>query len=374
MSSSSAGGSNFAIGIVGGVVGAGVAYGIYSFTPAGRTASKINKAAVEASKAYEAAAKKLQANTPSPDQAVDSIKQFAYSYVAWIPGGRGYVDAAFKDWETVREKHKEEADKIVSDTYEQLKDVSKSGLSLEAVSKATEVLADASKKIASLGGEAISEILDNHPQIKEKFGGSIDKLQQMGEQYGPEAKKQVDQTWGQVKDIFAGGVSAANLDKVRKLIEDKVQQVSKLGDEAWKKGLESAKPYLDKNPKVKELIEKNADALKQGNLKALFDKLGSAEKSGDLGDLQKYVEDAAEKAKDKTSDIGESLGLDKYLKMLPQGGDVFEKLQQLREVADKHKDEGGKLVKETFEEIKSILESKSQKAKDILDKAKKEAK
>ncbi|KAM4060613.1 Apolipoprotein/apolipophorin [Hirsutella rhossiliensis] len=374
-SSSAAGGGNshFAAGAAGGLAGAALAYGIYSFSPAGRTASKLNKAALEANKKYEAAAEKLQQNTPSADQAVDAVKHFAYSYVAWIPGGRAYLDAAFKDWETVRENHKEEADKIVNDAYKKLQDLSKAGLNLETASKAYESLLDMFKQIADLSADAISDILDNHPQVKKQFGGSIEKLQDMGRNYGPEAKKQVDETWSQIKDIFAGGFTASNVDKARKLAEDKLQQVKKLGDDAWNKGLEQAKPFLDKNPKAKELIEKNADALKQGNMKELFDKVRSAVDSGDLGSLSKYVDSAVDKAKSKGSDMASGFGLDKYLKMITQDGEIMPKLQQIGQIAEKHKQEGEKLLKETIEELKQVLDKKSQKAQEIVDQAKKES-
>ncbi|KAF4784646.1 hypothetical protein HER10_EVM0010712 [Colletotrichum scovillei] len=374
--SSSTGGSSshFGAGVAGGLAGAGIFYALYSFTPAGRAASKVNKAAKEAEKKYTAAAQKLQENTPSTDEAIDYIKQFAYSYVGWIPGGRSYVDSAFNDFETVRKNHKEEADKIVDDAYKQFQEVAKAGLSLEAVHKAYEVLADITQKLASLGGDAIGDILDNHPQLKEKLGGNIDQLKDLGDKYGPEAKKQVDETWKQVKDVLAGGLTASNFDKVRKLIEEKIQQVQKLGDEAWKKALEEAKPYLDKNPKVKELIEKNADALKKGNAKELFEKAKKATESGDLGGLESYVTDAVDKAKSKGSQIGESFGLDQYFKMIPDGDKIIPKLKQLREVADKHKEEGEKLFKETIEEVKKVLEAKSKKAEEIAEKAKKDAK
>ncbi|KAK1997125.1 hypothetical protein LX36DRAFT_691572 [Colletotrichum falcatum] len=378
-SSSAAGGagsgsSHFGAGVAGGLAGAGLFFAIYSFTPAGRTASKVNKAAKEAEKKYTAAAQKLQENTPSPDQAIDYIKQFAYSYVGWIPGGRAYVDSAFNDFETVRKNHKEEADEIVNDAYKQFQEVAKAGLSLDAVHKAYEVLTDISKKMAGLGGDAISDIIDNHPQLKEKLGGNVDQLKDMGARYGPEAKKQVDETWKQVQDLLAGGLTAGNFEKARKLVEDKVEQVRKLGDEAWKRALEEARPYLDKNPKVKELVEKNADALKQGNAKELFDRAKKAIESGDLGGLESYVGDAADKAKSKGSRVGESLGLDQYFKMIPDGDQILPKLKQLREIADKHKDEGERLFRETIEEVKKVLESKAKKAEEIAGNAKKEAK
>ncbi|KAF7562321.1 hypothetical protein G7046_g1812 [Stylonectria norvegica] len=378
-SSSSSSGSSittqFGTGLAGGLVGATIFYGLYTYTPAGRTASKLNKAAIEAEKKYQVAAKKLQQNTPSADEAIDYIKQFAYSYVGWIPGGRSYVDAAFNDWEKVRENNADEADKLVNDAYKQFQDLSKTGLSLETASKAYDVLTDLAKKFADLAGGAIGDIIDNHPQLKEKLGGNVDQLKQLGEQYGPEAKKQVDETWKQIKDIIAGGISASNLDKARKLIEEKVEQVKKLGDEAWKKGLEEAKPILDKNPKVKELLEKNADALKQGNAKELFDKAKSAVESGDLGDLEGYVNKATEKVKSKGSDLASGwVDVEKYFKMIPQGDEILPKLQQLGEVATKHKDEGEKLLKETIEELKKVLEKKSERAEEIVEKAKKEAK
>ncbi|KAF4967360.1 hypothetical protein FSARC_5083 [Fusarium sarcochroum] len=374
-SSSSSSSTHLASGIAGGFVGSAIFYGIYSYTPAGRAASNINSAAKEAQKKYEAAAKKLQEKTPDADQAVNYIKEFAYSYVGWIPGGRAYVDAAFKDWDKVRENNKDEADKIVNDAYKQFQDLTKTGLSLETATKAYDVLADLTKKIANLAGDAISDIIDNHPQVKEKLGGNVDQLKELGDQYGPEAKKQVDETWKQVKDIFAGGFSASSISKARKLIEEKIEQIKKLGDEAWKKGLEEAKPYLDKNPKVKELLEKNADALKQGNAAEVFKRAKSAVDSGDLGDLEKYVKDASEKVKSKGSELsGGWVDLDKYIKQVPNGGEVMEKLQQLTEVADKHKEEGEKLFKETVEEVRQVLEKKSEKAKEIAGEAKSDAK
>jgi len=213
------GNSHLASGVAGGIAAAAALYGIYYVSPAGQMSRKINKTAKEANQKYQEAASKLSQNTPSADQAIDYIKQFAYSYVAWIPGGRQYVDTAFKDFETVRQNHREEADQIVNDAYRQFQDVAKSGLSMETASKAFDVLADVGKKIGALAGDAIGDILENHPDLKDKVGGNVEQLKQMGEQYGPEAKKQVDETWQQVKEVMAGGLSASSLNKARKLIE-----------------------------------------------------------------------------------------------------------------------------------------------------------
>lgn len=366
--------SHIASGLAGGALGAGLIYFAYTFTPTGRMSTAINKTAKQANDKYQQAATKLQQATPDADQTIGYIKDFCYSYVAWIPGGKSYVDTAFKDVETVRQKHKDEVDELLNDAYKQFQDVSKKGLSLEAVTHAFEVLADLSKKIGALATDAASDVLDNHPQLKERVGPAVDTLKQYGEQYGPEARKQVNETWKQVQGVLAGGFTAANFDKARKLIEEKVDQVKKLGDEAWKKGLEEAQPYLDKNPKAKELIEKNADALKNGNIAELWSQAKKAADSGDFGNLENYVNESVDKAKEKGSQVGKSFGLDKYFDMIPGGSEIIPKLKQMKDVAEKHTEEGEKLLKETVEDIKQLLEKKSQKAQDIVEKAKKDAK
>ena len=377
--SSSAGGtssatSHLAAGIAGGLIGTAVFTGIYSYTPAGQTASKLNKAAVEATKQYKIAADKLQNNTPNADQAINSIKEFAYSYVGWIPGGRSYIDAIFKDVDLIREKHKEEADEIVNDAYKKLQKLSKEGLSMEALSKTYEIIAELSQKIGSLSGDVVSDIIDNHPKLKENLGGNVDKLKELGDKFGPDAKKQVEDTWKEVKEIFSGGLGAASLAKAKKLIDEKVEQIQQLGDKAWDSGMEELKPLLEKNSKVKKLIEENQDALKQGNVKELFDKAKSAIESKDSGKLEEYVNKSLESAKSKGSEVASSWNLDEYFKLIPGGAEILPKLQEIKDFTEQHKEEGEKLLKETIEELKGVLEKKAGKAQELVDSAKKDAK
>lgn len=364
--------SHFAAGLAGGVAAATLIYGAYYVSPSGKLIRSINKGSKEASKKYQEASQKLQSTTPDAEQAINYIKEFCYSYVTWVPGGRQAVDAVFKDVDTLRQNHRNEVNQLVNDAYRQFQDLSKSGLSMETASRAFDILADLSKKFGNLAGDALTDILDNHPQIKQRFGGSIDQLKQMGEEYGPEAKRQVDQTWQQVKEIMGSGLTAANLDKARRLVEEKVEQVQKLGDEAWKKGMEQAKPYLDKNPKVKELIEKNEGALRRGNVTELFQEAKNAAESGNMGSLENYINNVVEKSKSKGSQLSSGTGLEQYFNMIPNGSEILSRVSQLREVAEKHADEGEKLLRETMDELKQVLEKKSQKAKEIVDKEKKQ--
>lgn len=366
--------SPYLAGAVGGVAAGATLYGIYLMTPSGKMARTINKTTKEAQKKYQEAAQKFQQSTPDADQAASYVKELCYSYISWIPGGKQYVDTAFRDLDKVRKNHKDEVDAVVHDAYEQLRDVSKGGLSLDTARRALDVLADVARKAAELGGDALADVLEEHPQAKEKLGGGIDELRRMGEQYGPEAKKQVDETWRQLAEVWRGGLSADGISRAQELLREKTEQLRKLGDEAWNKGLEQARPLLDKNPRIKKLIEENADALRQGDAKELFNRARKAVESGDTGDLEGYVREAADKVKSKGSKAVSGTGLEQYLDELPSGGDILPKLQQLREVASRHTDESEKLVRETVKELKQVLESKSEKAKEILEKAKQESK
>ena len=160
------------------------------------------------------------------------------------------------------------------------------------------------------------------------------------------------------------------------LVQEKMEQVRKMGDQAWDKCMKEAKPYLDKYPEAKKLLEENQDALKKGNTTELFKNLSSALEKKDFGEFEKYVKSSVDQAKSKGSQWGSQMGvdLDSYFKMIPSGGEILPKLKQLKEVAEKHQEEGEKLFKETMEEVKKVLEKKSQDAQRIADQAKKEAK
>jgi hypothetical protein len=110
------------------------------------------------------------------------------------------------------------------------------------------------KRIGDLASDSVDDILNSHPILKNKLGGSIDQLKYMDDQFGPEAKKIVDETWKRVQDILKGGVGVGTADQLRRLIQDKTQEVRRLADQAWQKGLEQTKPYLGYSPKAWELV------------------------------------------------------------------------------------------------------------------------
>jgi hypothetical protein len=352
-------------GLAGGVFAFLLGYTWYSFSGVKSTVNS-----VQSTKSYvESAFRKTTEKAPEPSQAVQWLKETVQSYTKLIPGASKYVDSVFQDIEKIQESHGDEVNKIINDTYGQLKDVTNKGFSMEAATQAWDILQDAFKRIGKLAGSAGQEIIDNHPQLKEQFGGRFQQLQQMGEQYGPEAKKAVDDTWNQARDILAGGVSVSTAQKLQQLVQEKTQQVQQYGDQAWQKGLEQAKPLLDKQPELKKLFEENKGKLLRGDLGQLWQKVQEATQSGNSEDLQKFVQEQAKKASDSAGG-----GIEQFLHMIPGGTEIGPKLQQLQELSEKHGQEAEKLIKSAIEDVKKVLSQKVEEGQKLKEKAKSDVK
>jgi len=355
-------------GLVGGLVGGAVVfaagYGYYYFSGA----KSIVNAASTTKGQFDKLTQSMKDKAPEPNELLKWFRDTTTQYAAFIPGAKSYVDAAFNDLDKIEQKHRGEVNEIVSKAYSEMKDATKSGMSVETAQKAWEILSKTMEQLGELASDSAGEILDNHPQLKDKVGGNLDQLKSMANNYGPDAKKELDQTYNQIKDVVKGGVGIESVNKIRQIIQEKVDKVKKLGDEAWKKGMEQAKPYLDKNPEVKKIIDENADSLKQGNFSELFEKI----KSGNVDELKNYAKQAGEKA--KQSGGGMAKNLEQYAKYIPGGDKILPKLSQLQEVAQKHGDEAQKILKETYDEIADILAKKTDEVEKLAEKAGKDAK
>ena len=320
--------------------------------------------------AFKDYAKQFKESSPDPNKALEWLRSTANSYAAFVPGATGVVDSMFDDLDAIRKKHGKEVDNIVNEAYNELKDISQDGMNMIAAKKAWDILLKHLQRIGDLAGDAASDIVNNHPVLKEKVGGNLDQLKQMGDKYGPEAKKQLDETWDQIQAIVKSGMSASTIPKIQSLVQEKIQKMQELGGKVWDQGMEKAKPYLDKSPEVKKLVEENKEKLKkQGNVQELFEKVKDAVQSGNADSLKQYVQNTVKQASQ-----GSTGGLEKYLNMVPGGGEIIPKLTQLQQIAQEHGEEAEKIAKDTFKEIQEVLQRKVGEAEKLAQKAKKNAK
>jgi len=253
-------------------------------------------------------------------------------------------------------------DNIVKQAYSELKDVSsKEGMTFASAAQAWEILQKHMQSIAELAGDAGQDIMNNHPALKDKVGGNLDQLRQMGDRYGPEAKKHVEETTQQIKEIMKNGMSVDSIPKIQSLVQDKMRKVQELGGKLWDEGFEKAKPYLDKSPQVKEMVEKNKEALKKsGNVQELYNKVKDAASSGSTDSLKQYIDKIKQGGSSSMGggSGGGSGGLESYLKLIPGGSQIIPKLTEMQNLAKSHGPEAEKIAKDTFAEIEEVLKRK----------------
>lgn len=363
------GSSHIVAGLAGGSLVFLIGYGYYHFSGAKTIVNALHSTKSQ----FDSIVKKSTDNAPKPNEAIQWLKETVQSYTRMIPGAQQYVDSAFKDLETINKQHGPEVEKIVNDTYSQLKDATKNGASMETAIAAWGVLQAALSQLGGLAKDAGKDIIGNHPELKEKLGGRFEQLQNMAEQYGPEAKKQVDETYKQIQDIVKSGLSGDGLKKIQDLVQEKSEQIKKYGDEAWSKGLEQAKPLLDKNPKIKEFVEKNKDQLLQGNLGEMWQKLKGMAEKGDADEAMKYLQSQVDNVKDKA---GKSMpsSLSALIGQFPGADELGDKLKKLQELYSKRGKEAEDLVKSAVEDIKKVLEKHVDEGQKLAEKSKDDVK
>ncbi|KAL3489971.1 hypothetical protein BJX62DRAFT_208003 [Aspergillus germanicus] len=368
---SSSSGTNSALvgGLAGGAVAFGAGYAWYHFSGAKTAVRTVKETQNYANSVKQGIVK----NAPEPDKALQWFRETTKSYAAFIPGARGPIDTAFDDLEKIREKHGGEFDAIMRDAYGEMRDLSrKGGANMDTAFQALQILQKHLNRLLDLSGDAAEDILENHPKLKEKVGGSWDQLKEMGDAYGPQAKEEVNRTWEQITGIVKKGASLDAVEEVKKLLQEKREKLQKLGDEAWKKGMEESKQYLDKNPKVKELVENNADALKKGNFTELWGLVKESASSGKTEDVEKYVKDKVGQAKDTAQSSG--IDLDKWSSLVPGGSEILNQLQTLQSLGEKKGKEAEGVLKEAASELQEVLKKRKDQLEKIADEAKQESK
>ncbi|KAL2807948.1 hypothetical protein BJX63DRAFT_55856 [Aspergillus granulosus] len=370
-SQSSSGGNSAVVGgIAGGTVALAAGYGWYHFSGAKAVVNTVKETQNYANLVKQGIAK----NAPEPDQALQWFRDTTQSYAAFIPGARGPIDTAFDDLEKIREKHGGEFDAIMRDAYAEMKDLSKKGgADVDTAFKALQILQKHLNRLLDLSGDAAGDILENHPKLKEKVGERWDQLQEMGDAYGPQAKEEVNQTWEQVTGIVKKGASLDAVEEIKKLLQEKVQKLQKLGDEAWKKGMDESQQYFDKNPKVKELVENNTDALKKGNFTELWSLIKDSTSSGKTEEVEKYVKNKVGQAKDTAQSAG-AINLDKWSSLVPGDSEILGQLQTLQKLGEKKGKEAEAVLKETASELQEVLKKRKEQLEKIADEAKQERK
>ncbi|OBZ67209.1 hypothetical protein A0H81_12858 [Grifola frondosa] len=289
--------SHIAAGVVGGAIVVVGGYTWFHFSGAKKALDASNTAIAFFQKSKNAIKEKTRS---SPNDALNFLRNVAKSYAAIIPGAQTFVDAAFDTLDELRESHGEEVNKIVAEAYREVQKIlkeSSNSVDLETGLKIMEALRRHIGKLEQVGRKAgndiFSPLAEKYPRVAERLGGGYEELRTMAERKGPEAKKILDDTMGQVNELLSKGYSQDALNQARQLIQCKASQVRGLAQSspqhAWNMAVQQAAPYLDKLPGIKQLLNENTSKFMSTGADAPSD--------GESGAAEVFarVKDAAEK-------------------------------------------------------------------------------
>ncbi|GAA5865710.1 hypothetical protein JCM3774_004975 [Rhodotorula dairenensis] len=396
-------GSHMVSGLLGGGVVLAALYGYYRYSGAKEA---VDTARTVSNSAKQAKDKIAELSPSSTKEALGLAKSLAKSYASAIPGGAVVIDQGFTQLENFIDTHGERAAQVVKETYADIeKAATEGGDKGEAIMKA---LQEAANKVQNLVGEEATKgwqlLGEKYPELQKSLGGQGEELKKLADKHGPEAQRIASDFYSQsVKLVSTGGFNAETYEGVKKLLQEKKDQLAKFsqkaGRDAWDASAKAAAPVLDKMPDVKEALDQNLSKVEgylgEDRVKIVKDLYAELEK---IGKSDKSVEDKTKAAKqlvqDKLGDSSQfkSLGFatekasdlaDSGRKWLEEqvpglGGltKVFQEtdLKALKDVASKRGDDGKKILEETYDQIKEVLTKQSEKAKKLGEQAAQDAK
>ncbi|KAI5815172.1 hypothetical protein BZA77DRAFT_345125 [Pyronema omphalodes] len=339
----------------------------------------------------ESAKQAVISATPNKNEIVSFFKNSLGPYVHFIPG----ADKVFEELDRLAESHGEEVEKIIGNAYEEIKnEVKKGGLDVATAVKLADTMKKTAEELKELGKDAGRKVLEDSPELKEKVGKAMDMLKDMADEYGPDAKKVVDETYKELEDLYKEGVTPQGVYKAVQLVKEKKEKIKDMGikvaEKAWEKGTKEAQPYLEKFPEVKKVVEENMDSLKGmalggGISVTMIPKLFKTIMDATQGDakegtekLKKYFEDITKDGKKKMEDFtdsdafqGASEYVEKYIKSIPGGEEALKGMPSIDELVNLSKNKGPeaqKLLKETMNDISKVLEKRIGEAKELAKK------
>lgn len=273
--------------------------------------------------------------TPSPSAAASFIRSVLESQLSAIPGAK----AAFAKFDELADSHGDEFANIISETYNELWAVLEKGGDNNA-QKVTEILTKRGKQLKNLSVDAGEQILEEYPQVREKLGGAFQEVQGWADQYGPEAKKQANEVYDEVKKILEAGVSVEGLTRVKKLVDEKKEEVKKLGSkaakESYEKGEKQVQEALKNYPEVKKVLEQYKDKITGGGISVaaiptIFKQISNLKGDGKDGaeKIKSYIDKTIEKGQKKGSSlldsdlVADTVSMaEKYIRAFPGGEKV----------------------------------------------------
>lgn len=403
--------SPLAAGLAGGIVALSGGYAWYHISGV----KKVVETAKSTIETFETAKDKVVTATPSPTAALGFVRSTISSYAAFLPKGtKETLDSAFESLDQLSSgPHAKEAEKILADTYAELKKIfQEGGFDASTAEKVQHVVEDKSKALRRLMGDVGQEILDKNPKLAETLkstgdSAALQELKKFASDVGPEANEIIQDTYKELNDLLKNGsvTDPTTLYKATSIIHEKTQAVkelsSKAAERAWDDASAALKKeggVLDKLPsEVKTALEDNMDGLRRvalsggsvGGVYEIFKMIRKYATSNDKdasSKLKEYITQKVGEGKDTAQSMAnmseESWGravemVEKYVKSMPGGEKALSAappMKELYKLAQQKSPEARKLMEDTLKDLSDVLNKRLEQAKELAGETKEEGK
>lgn len=401
--------SPLAAGFAGGLVALSGGYAWYHISGA----KKVVETARITIETLESAKEKVVTATPSPTAALGFVRSTISSYAAFLPAGtKETLDSAFDSLDQLSAgPHAKEAEKILSDTYAELRKIfQEGGFDAGTAEKVQHVVEDKAKALRRLMGDLGQDILDKNPKLAETLkstgdSAALQELKKFASDVGPEANDIIQDTYKELNDLLKNGsvTDPSTLYKATSIIHEKTQAVKELSKKAAERAWDDASSalkkeggVLDKLPsEVRTALEDNMDDLRKvalsggsvGGVYEIFKMIRKYATSNDSGKslteyIQKKVADGKESAQNLPGMSEESWGravemVEKYVKSMPGGEKALASappMKELYKLAQQKSPEARKLMEDTLKDLSEVLNKRLEQAKELAGETKEEGK
>ncbi|KAK9713038.1 hypothetical protein K7432_006740 [Basidiobolus ranarum] len=278
----------------------------------------------------------------------DIAEDVSDEFLNAFPQVKDAVGGSLEELKSLSGKGGEDAQKIVSKTYSQIKKTLDEGMNENTVSEITELIKDNMEDAKKLVGKAgdiawdksillAGPFLDKMPDVKKKIEQATDVFSEAAKEHGPQVKDMAEDLMSQLKKISEKGINEDTIKEAKTLVEEKLSELKdlkgKVGEQAWNKAQELADPVLQKAPELKKIVDEGVK-----EMKTLAEKKGP-EASKIISDTYTEIKKIADKGVGKDT--------------IKEGKELLEKkLSEIQNLSEKVKSESEDIVQDKTKDAK----------------------
>lgn len=298
-------------------------------------------------------------NGPFPADTCEMVKllsDFCSTFAIYLPGGQAYIDSLFDKFKNPDDR--ESTNSLLSEAYRRFKNIPQlNRLSHSNIDMACAILADLDKKLTT----SLTVNPGHYNSIPPK-----DQTSDVS-RYLMQLSKQIEMVNIHLDDLKLQKVGSWGLDEELEYVRQWIHNLGELNKEAWNIIIQEAMPYLEKNPKIREIVERNAGLLQWQQPRFILARIILAAEDPAVDEILQskidaLVEDRARYIQD-VKKLCEDADFAKFLQRTQAGLEMSIRIQLLQGMIRDRTVDGDIFIEKTIQEIEWLVCKKQQYVK-----------